>query len=267
MNTEKFFCKSQYTMTDLLQIMELLRGPEGCPWDREQTHTSIRNNLLEEAYETADAIDTADDTALCEELGDLLLQVVFHAQIAKEAEQFDFDNVADGICKKLILRHPHIFGDTVVADSDQVLQNWDSIKMQEKGQHSYTDTLRSVPKAFPALMRAAKIQKRAAKAGFDWDDVAGPLAKVREELDELEAVIEAEDTVHLQEEYADLLFTVVNVSRFLQIDAEQALQSGCEKFIRRFAQMEQLAAQQGMKLDTASLEQMDKLWDDVKSME
>lgn len=267
MNAKNFSLKAQYTITDLLQIMKLLRSPDGCPWDREQTHTSIRNNLLEEAYETADAIDMTDNVALCEELGDLLLQVVFHAQIAKEAGQFDFDNVADGICKKLILRHPHIFGDTVVADSQQVLRNWDSIKMQEKGQHSYTDTLQSVPKAFPALMRAAKIQKRAAKAGFDWKDVAGPLAKVREELDELEDAIESGEAEHLQEEYADLLFAAVNMSRFLQIDAEQALQSGCEKFIRRFAQMEQLAAQQGMKLDTASSEQMDKLWDEVKSME
>ena len=171
MMIKDFEFKNNYEFDDLVKIMEILRSQNGCPWDKEQTHDSIRNNFLEEVYEVLDAIDRDDKTDLKEELGDVLLQVVFHTQIEKEQNGFDLSDVADGICKKLILRHPHIFGEVKADTSEKVLDNWDKIKMQEKGQKSYTDTLKSVPNAFPALMRATKVQKRAAKANFDWDDI------------------------------------------------------------------------------------------------
>ena len=178
MITKSSFKKDMYDMSDLLSIMSILRAPGGCPWDIEQTHASIRNNMIEEAYEVVDAIDRSDDTALCEELGDILLQVAFHSQISKDGGGFDFSSVVDGICKKLILRHPHVFGDVSADNVDKVLDNWEAITRVEKHQTSYTDTLCSVPMSFPALMRAAKVQKRAAKAGFDWDDVSGAFSKL-----------------------------------------------------------------------------------------
>ena len=180
----EFQLKEHYGYEDLLLIMEKLRGPGGCPWDREQDHHSIRKNLLEEAYEAAEAIDREDDKALCEELGDVLLQVVFHAQMEKEHGGFTMDQVADGICKKLIYRHPHIFADVTVENSAQVLSNWDKLKRREKGQKTTTDAMSSVAASLPALMRAQKVQAKAAKVGFDWDNVGGALDKVREELDE-----------------------------------------------------------------------------------
>ncbi len=261
---QDFTFKSEYNIDDLLQIMALLRSENGCPWDKQQTHASIRNNFIEEVYEVADAIDREDNAALREELGDVLLQVVFHAQIEKEKQSFDFNSVADGICKKLILRHPHIFGDTVAKTTEKVLDNWDKIKMQEKGQETYTDTLKSVPKAFPGLLRAAKVQKRAAKANFDWEDVYEPLLKVGEELSELEDAMENGCPCQVYEEFGDLLFAAVNVSRFLKIDAEQALQSATDKFIRRFEKVESLVKDRGIDMKEASLEELDALWDEVK---
>lgn len=262
-----FDFKENYNIDDLLKIMQILRSENGCPWDKEQTHDSIRNNFVEEVYEVADAIDNDDKAALCEELGDVLLQVVFHTQIEDEKGGFDFGDVADGICKKLILRHPHIFGEVKADTAEKVLDNWDKIKMEEKGQQSYTDTLNAVPHAFPALMRAAKVQKRASKANFDWPDVYEPLLKVGEELAELEDAIEDGCPSHIFEEYGDLLFAAVNVSRFLKIDSEQALNAATDKFIGRFAKVEQLCNERGIDMKTADLEQLDKIWDEVKSLD
>lgn len=257
--------KDSYKVEDLLEIMALLRSENGCPWDREQNHKSIRSNLLEEAYEAADAIDNDDDAALCEELGDVLLQVVFHARMAQEAGSFCFDDITDGICKKLVLRHPHVFGDTKVTGSADVLNNWEKIKHVEKHQTTAAQTLESVPKAFPALMRAAKVGKRAAKAGFDWERADGAFEKVGEEMDELNAAVKAQDASAVYEELGDLLFSIVNVSRFLKVDAEDALQSATNKFIARFTKVEQLASAKGMNMETAGIEELDKLWKEVKS--
>lgn len=265
MSQADFAFQSKYNITDLLDIMKRLRAPDGCPWDREQDHHTVRNNFLEETYEVIDAIDRENRADLCEELGDVLLQIVFHSQMEAEVGGFDFDDVCDGICKKLIERHPHVFGTTVVSGSEQVLDNWDAIKQKSKNQTTYTQTLESVPKAFPALMRAAKIQKRAAKAGFDWSSVAGALEKVDEELKEFREALAKGEEVHISEEFGDLLFSMVNVSRFLKIDSEQALQSASEKFISRFSIVEQMAIEQGIDMKSVSLEELDKLWDKAKN--
>ena len=256
--------KERYTMEDLLGIMKLLRSPDGCPWDREQTHKSIRTNFLEEAYEAVDAIDADDVEALKEELGDVLLQVVFHAQLEAEQGVFAFDDVADGICKKLIHRHPHIFSDVVAETSEQVLDNWDTIKKREKNQQSQTDAMHSVPKALPALMRAAKVQQKAAKVGFDWEDVYGALMKLHEETGELQEAVEDGKSAEIAEELGDVLFAAVNVSRFVDVNAEESLAGATDKFIARFARVEALAAQRGMDMKTSSLEELDHLWDEVK---
>lgn len=259
-----FEFKDAYKIEDLRRIMELLRSDNGCPWDREQNHKSIRANLLEEAYEAVDAIDRANDTDLCEELGDVLLQVVFHARMAEEEGSFTLDDVADGICKKLILRHPHVFGEVKVSDSTEVLDNWDRIKRVEKKQETALSTLDSVPKAFPALMRAQKVGKRAAKAGFDWDAVDGVFDKITEETDELRAAISSGKREDMAEELGDLLFSIVNVARFLKLDAEDALQSATNKFIDRFGRVERLAASRGLDMETAGIDALDDLWNEVK---
>ncbi len=259
-----FEFKDAYKIEDLRRIMELLRSEKGCPWDREQNHKSIRANLLEEAYEAVDAVDRANDTDLCEELGDVLLQVVFHARMAEEEGSFTLDDVADGICKKLILRHPHVFGEVKVSDSAEVLDNWDRIKRVEKKQETALSTLDSVPKAFPALMRAQKVGKRAAKAGFDWDAVDGAFDKITEETDELRAAISSGKREDMGEELGDLLFSIVNVARFLKLDAEDALQSATNKFIDRFGRVERLAASRGLDMETAGIDTLDDLWNEVK---
>lgn len=261
----EFQLKEHYGYEDLLLIMEKLRGPGGCPWDREQDHHSIRKNLLEEAYEAAEAIDREDDKALCEELGDVLLQVVFHAQMEKEHGGFTMDQVADGICKKLIYRHPHIFADVTVENSAQVLSNWDKLKRREKGQKTTTDAMSSVAASLPALMRAQKVQAKAAKVGFDWDNVGGALDKVREELDETRQALNGQGEV--DEEIGDLLFAAVNVARFAGVDAEEALEGCTRKFIRRFQYVEQEAGKMGKKLEEMSLAEMDELWNRKKTLE
>ena len=244
--------------------MELLRSGDGCPWDREQDHHSIRKNFLEEVYEVVEAIDTEDSALLCEELGDVLLQVVFHARIEEEAGGFDFQQVCDGICKKLIVRHPHIFGDTKAADTGEVLTNWDRIKAQTKGQTTATQTLQSVPKVLPALMRSEKVQHRAAKAGFDYPDADWAMRDLESELQELRQAVAQGDQAHIDEELGDLLFAAVNVSRFTKTDAEHSLGLACEKFIARFAQVEQLAAEQGISMEKAPIEELDRLWKEAK---
>lgn len=260
-----FEFKEKYTISDLLEIMRLLRTPEGCPWDREQTHESIRSNLLEETHEALEAIDRGDMPLLQEELGDVLLQVVFHAQMEQEKGSFTFDDVADGICKKLIFRHPHIFGDVKVGSTDEILSNWDDLKRKEKKQETDTSTLESVSKSLPSLIRAQKLQKKAAKVGFDWPDVSGALDKVEEELAEVRAAIGGDGDV--EEEIGDLIFAVTNVSRFVKVDSERAAAKTCNKFVRRFADMEQQAKAQGKQLSELTLEEMDALWDEAKKKE
>ncbi len=264
MLTKDSFKKERYNINDLLDIMQILRQPGGCPWDAEQTHSSIRKDLLEEAYEVADAIDNSDDAALCEELGDLLLQVAFHTQIAVENNEFNFDDVTDGICKKLILRHPHVFGDVEVENSAEVLDNWDKIKQKEKHQESYSDTLESVPNAFPALMRAAKVQKRAAKAGFDWDNLDDAFKKLPEEVSELSNAVKSGNKDEIEEEFGDLLFAAVNVSRFLKLDAEYSLNMATDKFIKRFKAVESVVNESGKDMTELSLAELDAIWDKVK---
>ncbi len=264
MLTKTSFKKDKYSVEDLRDIVRILREPGGCPWDAEQSHKSIRRDLLEEAYEVADAIDTDDNVALCEELGDLLLQVVFHSQIATEEKAFTLDEVADGVCKKLILRHPHVFGDVVVENSDEVLNNWDAIKREEKSQETFTDTLESVPRAFPALMRAAKVQKRASKAGFDWDNADDAFKKLPEELEEFKEAIKSGDKAQMDEEFGDLLFAAVNVSRFYKIDAESSLASATDKFMNRFKSVEQEVLKSGHSMTDLSLEELDAIWEKVK---
>ena len=259
----EFQRKDHYNIDDLLEIMKILRSPDGCPWDREQTHESIRQNFIEETYEAIEAIDTKDTELLKEELGDVLMQVVFHALMEEEAGKFDFSDVADGVCHKLIIRHPHVFGNVVAADSDQVLKNWDAIKMETKAQKTQSEVMDSVSKALPALMRSQKVQKKAAKAGFDWEDISGALDKVSEETEELKQAIDNSSQEHCLEELGDLLFSVVNVSRFLDLDSEYALTVACDKFIDRFKSVEFLASQRGINMKEASLRQLDALWEEV----
>ncbi|MGE4549530.1 MAG: nucleoside triphosphate pyrophosphohydrolase [Intestinibacillus sp.] len=258
-----FQTKEKYTFDDLLHIMEILRSPEGCVWDREQDHRSIRRNFIEETYEVVEAIDQDDLEHMKEELGDVLLQVVFHTEMEREKGNFDMNDVADGICKKLIYRHPHIFGDVKVSSSAEVLQNWDALKRIEKSQNTTTDSMESVARSLPQLIRAEKIQHKAAKVGFDWPDASGAIDKVREEADELSCALTGEGDP--AEELGDLLFAVVNVARFVKADPEQALERACDKFIRRFARVEEQAKASGKKLEDMSLSEMDMLWDAAKN--
>ena len=257
-----FTFKDKYSFDDLVEITRILRGPGGCMWDREQDHHSIRRNFLEEAYEAVEAIDNDDPELLREELGDVLLQVTFHAQIEREAGRFTIDEVADGICKKMIYRHPHVFGSVEVGSSTEVLQNWDELKKTEKHQKSATDTLNAVARSLPQLIRADKVQSKAAKTGFEWPSIEGALAKVHEEVDELERALRGDgDPV---EELGDLLFAVVKVARFLKTDPEQALERTTDKFISRFAQVEAGAAAQGKRLEEMTVDEMMALWNAAK---
>lgn len=257
--------KETYDFTDFCQIIATLWGENGCPWDKEQTHESLRANLIEECYELIAAIDERDTYAMMDELGDVLMQVVMHAQIAKEQGNFDIIDVSDTIAKKMIRRHPHIFGDTKVSSTEDVLQNWEAIKKEEKQLSSYADTLMDVPPSMTPLLRAEKIQKRAASAGFDWDDYKGALEKVGEEIAELKEAIEGKKGI--EEEAGDLLFAIVNVLRKIGIDGEVALQAANNKFIRRFAAMEKRAMKMGKKLEKMPLDAQEALWQAVKCEE
>ncbi len=260
----EFEQKPHYGIADLQEIVRLLRSPEGCPWDKEQTHQSIRNDFLEEAYEAVEAIDLLDMALLREELGDVLLQVVFHCSLAQDERAFDFDAVCDEICKKLIVRHPHVFGDVTAEDTDTVLKNWDAIKKETKGQETYADTLESVAKSLPALTRAQKVGKRAARAGMDFADAAAAFDCVRAERAELQAAISEGDAAMMEEELGDLLFSCVNTARHLHIDAEQALTAATNKFIRRFAETERLVVADGRHMPDLTIEELDVYWDDAK---
>lgn len=252
--------KERYDLADLIEIVKILRAPGGCMWDREQDHHSIRRNFIEEVYEVIEAIDNEDAVLMQEELGDVLFQVAFHAQIEQEKGVFDINDVADGICKKMIFRHPHVFGSVDVSSTSEVLENWDQLKQTEKHQQSATDTLESVARSLPGLIRADKIQSKAAKAGFDWEDVNGALDKVHEELGELETAIR--EGTNTEEELGDLLFAVVNVARFLECDPEHAIELTSDKFISRFRKVEEMAGGKSMK--DMTLAELDKLWKAAK---
>ncbi len=262
-----FELKNSYDMQGLIDIMRILREPGGCPWDAEQTHESIKKNLIEETYEVIEAINKNDKELLCEELGDLLMQVVFHAQMEKEEGTFEFDDITDGICKKLIERHPHVFGQVSVSGVDDVLTNWDAIKRKTKGQKTTTQSMNSVPRELPALMRATKLQKKAADVGFDWNDVSGALDKLEEEIAELRRAIGNNDCENMTEELGDVLFSAVNVSRFIKTDAEEALTAASDKFLARFTKVESLAQERNIDMKASSLEELDRLWDEAKASE
>ena len=258
--------KESYDINNLVEIMKLLRAPGGCPWDAEQTHESIKKNLIEESYEVIEAINKQDNVLLCEELGDLLMQVIFHSCMEDEKGVFNFNDVCDGICKKLIERHPHVFGETKITGVDDVLTNWDNIKRKTKGQKTTTESMLSVPRELPALMRATKLQKKAADVGFDWSDVSGALDKLQEEIDELRKAVENKDSENMNEELGDVLFSAVNVSRFIKSDAEEALTAASDKFLARFTTVEKLAEERNIDMKSSTLEELDKLWDEAKTI-
>lgn len=252
----------QYNMDDLRRIMEILRAPDGCPWDRVQTHQTIRRNMLEEAYEVVEAIDEGDMEHLKEELGDVLLQVVFHSSMAQSEGEFNLDDVIDGVCKKLVFRHPHLFGDVEANDSAGALNAWEAAKQVEKGQKTATDTLNAVARSLPALMRAEKIQNKASKVGFDWKHIAPALDKLSEEVEELRQAIQENSNV--EEELGDVLFAAVKVGRFVGTDSEEALHAACEKFIRRFHFVEEHTEGSMQEMKPSELEE---LWKQAKQTE
>lgn len=256
--------KPHYNIEDLREIVRLLRSPGGCPWDKEQNHQSIRNDFLEEAYEAVEAIDLLDMPLMEEELGDVLLQVVFHCTLAEEEKAFDFDAVCDGICKKLIIRHPHVFGDVRADDTETVLRNWDAIKKETKGQETYADTLRSVAKSLPALARAQKVGKRAGRAGMDFASAEDAFDCILAERAELQQAMASGDKAQMEEELGDLLFSCVNTARHLGIDAEEALSRATAKFIDRFAVAEELASAAGHKMPELNADELDAYWSDAK---
>ena len=263
-----FQCKSRYGWEDFLSVMALLRGPGGCPWDAEQTHGSIRRNFLEETYEVLDALDRDDPGAMCEELGDVLMQVAFHTQIETERGRFTMDDVVDGVTQKLVYRHPHVFG-TVQADtSEEVLVNWEALKRKEKGQRSTADAIEAVPHTLPALWRAEKVLGKTAKVGFDWNDPVGALNKLEEEVRELREALEsgkAVDAPHgIREELGDVLFIAAKAAQMSGVDPEDALHRACDKFDRRFRHVEAAADKP---LADCSEEELMALWKDAKQQE
>ncbi len=260
--------KNKKDFNDLLDIIEVLRGENGCPWDREQTHKSLEKALIEESYEVIDAIDQEDDNSLIEELGDVLLQVVFHASIGKEDGYFDIRDVIQEICDKMINRHPHIFKNfTEVSSSEEVLVNWDDLKKKEKGYNSITEEMNGIAKGLPSLLRAHKVQEKAKRVGFDFDNVSFAINKVKEELKEVIDVYNTENVEKIKEEVGDLLFSCVNVARFLKVDEEIALNCTIDKFIKRFAYIETAAKEKGIELTDMKLDEMDRLWEISKKVD
>lgn len=259
--------KERYGFEDLLEIMKILRSPDGCPWDREQDHESLKKYLIEETYEALEAIDLKNPEKLCEELGDVLLQVIFHAEIAEEEGQFTIYDVIDGVSKKMVNRHEHVFGKKHADTAEDVLKLWENIKKKEKGVKSQTEVLKDVPANLPALMRSYKVQEKAAKVGFDWDNVEDAWKKINEEMEELREAYESGNMEKTEEELGDLLFAVVNVSRFLKIQPELALTKTINKFIKRFEYIETKSSENGRKLENMTLEEMDALWEQAKKFD
>lgn len=250
----------------LVDIMAILRSPNGCPWDKEQTHESLETSLIEEAYEVLDAIEAKDFDNLQEELGDLLFQVVFHAQLADEEGYFDIRDVVEGISTKMIRRHPHVFADPKAIETGEVLVNWDAIKQQEKHTTTLSEEMDRIPKAFTALMEAAKVQKKASKVGFDWDDPLEALRKLPEETEEVRQEIVKKNLQACEEELGDLLFAAVNVARLCKIDPEIALRKATNKFVDRFKTMEALALERGLSMEKMDLSHLDALWNEAKNL-
>lgn len=261
----EFAQKQRYDIQDLVEIVHILRSPGGCPWDREQTHASIRQNLIEETYEVAEAIDLADDHLLCEELGDLLLQIALHAEMEAETGRFTFDDVCDGICKKLIYRHPHVFGEGQDLSTRQVLKNWEALKNTEKGRETAADRLDSVPQSLPATMRAAKVQKRAGDFGFTYPNAEAALLDLESEVRELrEAIAQGSGQAG---EAGDVLFSAVNVARLVKCDAELALTQSTNKFAARVKAVEAMAQTSGKTLEGLDAETLDAYWKQAKAEE
>lgn len=245
----------------LLDVIERLRGPGGCPWDREQTEPSMAPHLLEEAYEAVEALQGSDPGAACEELGDVLMNVLMIARIASESDAYDIERVASGIADKLIRRHPHVFGDTKVEDSDQVLANWEAIKRREKEDAPPRGVLSGVPDALPALLRAHRVGEKAARTGFDWPDMNGPREKLHEELEELDQALKSDDADAIEHEVGDVLFSVVNIARRAGVNSEMALRRGIQRFTARFGHLEEVL---GERLESASLDEMEAVWQQAK---
>ncbi|MBR5746135.1 MAG: nucleoside triphosphate pyrophosphohydrolase [Clostridia bacterium] len=270
MDTEKakseLISKSEYGFADLVTIIRLLRAPGGCPWDREQTHASIRRDLLEETYELIEGIDADDKEIMREELGDVLLQVVFHSVIAEQDGDFSINDVCGDVCKKLIVRHPHVFGDVTAEDSATVLANWDAIKKQTKRQQSDTEVLRSITKALPALMRAQKLGSKSRKWGFDFENYKDAAEKIPEETREALEAAESGDSARTEEEFGDLLLAVVNAARLAGVDAEQALYKANEKYIARFEQVEKLCLAAGNSVKDTSEAKKLEFWEKSKEI-
>jgi len=260
--------KNKKDFNDILEIIEILRSEDGCAWDREQTHKSLEKALIEESYEVIDAIDQDDDNSLIEELGDVLLQVVFHASIGKEDGYFDIGDVIEGICNKMISRHPHVFKDcSELNSSEEVLVKWDELKKKEKGYGSLTEEMKGITRGLPALLRAHKVQEKAKKVGFDFDDVSFAINKVKEEIKEVIDVYNTENMEKIKEEIGDLLFSCVNVARFLKVDEEIALNCTIDKFIKRFDYIERITKEKGIELTNMNIDEMDKLWEISKKLD
>lgn len=274
--TEKALCVPEYEKLNieaqrpeeairrLIDILKVLR--KECPWDREQTHESLRVCMLEEAYEVIEAINTGNYENLEEELGDVFLQILFHASLAEEKNRFDLTDIINKECQKMIRRHPHVFLREEANSIDKALEKWENVKRREHGEASHTARLSAVPKALPALTRSYKIQARAAEVGFDWDDVACAFLKIDEEMSELKEAVESGQKGKIVEELGDLIFSAVNAARFLGVDPEEALNLTSEKFIKRFSEIEKAALASGRRLEEMSLEEMDLLWEYAKSL-
>jgi len=261
--------KSGKAIERLLKVMRKLRAPDGCPWDREQTHESLKSGLIEEAYEVIDAIESGNRSDLEEELGDLLLQIVFHSQLGEEEGVFGFSDVADGVSDKLVRRHPHVFGEVKVSGTSEVLQNWDAIKKAEKQGKgdAPASIVAGIPKHLPALQKAHQIQKRAARAGFDWDNIDDVFDKLHEEIDEVKEAIARNHEEDIRDELGDLLFSAVNVSRFLGYNPEELLNRNIKKFVRRFQAVEEKVHATGKGFKEFSLKELDVFWDEAKAEE
>lgn len=253
----------RYPLDPLVEIMARLRGEHGCPWDKQQTHETLKPYLVEEAYEVMDAVDRGDMEALCEELGDVVLQAVYHAEIASENGEFDMNDVIRKISEKMIRRHPHVFAGVVVKDAKGVLENWEKIKMQEKA----GSLLDEVPRCLPALMRAHKIQTKASRVGFDWNDPRDAIRKISEESQEFQAAYESGDHTRMADELGDMLFAIVNVARLLDVDPELILHRSVDKFSARFRHIERRAGELGRGIGEMTLTEMDDLWEEAKSQE
>ena len=262
----EFEFKDKYDISDLIEIVKVLRAPGGCPWDREQTHESIKKNFIEETYEVIEAINKKSPAMLKEELGDILLQVALHAEMERELGNFEFNDIANDIVKKLIIRHPHVFGDVSAQTEEEALSSWDNAKAQSKGIKNQSESMLSVPRELPALMRAQKIQHKAAKAGFDWDNADGAFDKLDEEINELKIAVAHGDKSEIEDEFGDVLFSCVNISRFLKVDSEEALTAATDKFLERYIEVENLAKENGVDMKEASIEELDAMWDKAKKI-